>query len=65
MSIERKILSMGLEERLRFPGHAEDVADLIAAMDVVVAPSLSVGFGWIIGGATATGDVLRAIASSL
>ena len=37
--------SLGLADRVRFPGHRKDVAGILAAADLFVLPSLNEGFG--------------------
>lgn len=44
-SLEAQARSIGVEERVTFLGHREDVPDLMASCDVFVMPSLYEGFG--------------------
>jgi len=53
----------GLEERVRFLGHREDVPDLLCASDVFVLPSMYEGFGGAVIEAMALG--LPVVASDL
>lgn len=40
-SLEKLAISLGIAERVRFLGHRDDAADLVAACDVVAVPSLA------------------------
>jgi len=42
--LERLTISLGIHDRLVFTGHRSDVRDIMAALDVVVIPSLLEGF---------------------
>jgi glycosyltransferase involved in cell wall biosynthesis len=42
---EERVRQLGIADRVRFAGFRNDVPDLIAAMDVVVVPSLREAFG--------------------
>jgi sugar transferase (PEP-CTERM/EpsH1 system associated) len=42
-ALEAQALALGLNERVRFFGHRDDVAELLVAMDIFVLPSLSEG----------------------
>ena len=42
--LEGQAKSLGIQDRLVFTGHRSDIRDIIAAMDVVVIPSLLEGF---------------------
>lgn len=44
-SLERHAARLGVGEAVRFTGHREDVADLLAAMEIFVLPSLGEHFG--------------------
>lgn len=39
-ALEEQVRTLGLQDRVSFPGFARDVADVLAAFDVVVFPSL-------------------------
>jgi glycosyltransferase involved in cell wall biosynthesis len=43
LALERMAIELGVEDRVRFLGHRADVADLMAASDVFVLPSLYEG----------------------
>jgi sugar transferase (PEP-CTERM/EpsH1 system associated) len=42
-ALERLAAQLGLERRVAFPGHRDDVAQLLAEVDIFVLPSLSEG----------------------
>lgn len=44
-ALRRAAADLGLAQRVRFPGRREDVADLLAAADLVVMPSRGEGLG--------------------
>ena len=44
LELERLAISLGLRDRLVFTGHRSDIRDMMAAMDVVVIPSVLEGF---------------------
>jgi glycosyltransferase involved in cell wall biosynthesis len=43
-AMRRKAGELGVEARVRFVGHNEDISKILSVMDILVAPSLSEGF---------------------
>jgi glycosyltransferase involved in cell wall biosynthesis len=54
-SLHRMAIDLGVERACRFVGVREDIADILAAADVVVLPSLSEGFPFVLLEALAMG----------
>jgi glycosyltransferase involved in cell wall biosynthesis len=54
-SLHRMAIDLGVERPCRFVGVREDIADILAAADVVVLPSLSEGFPFVLLEALAMG----------
>ncbi len=54
-SLHRMAVDLGVEQACRFVGVREDIADVLAAADVVVLPSLSEGFPFVLLEALAMG----------
>jgi glycosyltransferase involved in cell wall biosynthesis len=54
-SLHRMAIDLGVEQACRFLGVREDIADVLAAADVVVLPSLSEGFPFVLLEALAMG----------
>jgi glycosyltransferase involved in cell wall biosynthesis len=54
-SLHRMAIDLGVEQACRFVGVREDIADVLAAADVVVLPSLSEGFPFVLLEALAMG----------
>jgi glycosyltransferase involved in cell wall biosynthesis len=54
-SLHRMAMDLGVEQACRFVGVREDIADVVAAADVVVLPSLSEGFPFVLLEALAMG----------
>ena len=50
-----EISKAGLADRIRFAGHRDDMADMLAALDVLAAPSRWEGFGLMLAEAMAAG----------
>ncbi|MFK7944203.1 MAG: glycosyltransferase [Paracoccaceae bacterium] len=53
--LDARISNLGLADRIRFAGHREDMADMLAALDVLAAPSRWEGFGLMLVEAMAAG----------
>lgn len=53
--MEQQIVHAGLTERIQFTGHRNDIADVLSALDLVVAPSRWEGFGLSLAEAMAAG----------
>ncbi len=54
-TLQRMAMDLGVERSCRFVGVREDIADILAAADVVVLPSLSEGFPFVLLEALAMG----------
>ena len=54
-ALQRMAIDLGVERACRFMGAREDIADILAAADVVVLPSLSEGFPFVLLEALAMG----------
>ena len=54
-SLHRMAIDLGVEQACRFVGARDDIADILAAADVVVLPSLSEGFPFVLLEALAMG----------
>ena len=54
-SLAARALALGVADRVRFLGYRADVADVYAALDVVVLPSRWEGFGLVVAEAMAAG----------
>ena len=54
-ALQRMAIYLGVERACRFTGAREDIADILAAADVVVLPSLSEGFPFVLLEALAMG----------
>lgn len=50
-----RISEAGLEDRIHFAGHRDDMADMLAALDLLAAPSRWEGFGLMLAEAMAAG----------
>ena len=55
IQLHRMAIDLGVERACRFVGVREDIADVLAAADVVVLPSLSEGFPFVLLEALAMG----------
>lgn len=55
MDLCQRIETAGLSDRIAFKDHAEDIADIYAALDLLVAPSRWEGFGLVAAEAMAAG----------
>ncbi len=55
MDLCQRIETAGLSERIAFKDHAEDIADIYAALDLLVAPSRWEGFGLVAAEAMSAG----------
>lgn len=56
--LERMLREKGLDKRIHFLGHKEDVVDYLHIMDIVVVPSINEGFGRVIVEAWAGGKAV-------
>lgn len=54
-TLRDRVNASGLEHRVHFAGHREDMADVLAALDILVAPSRWEGFGLVLAEAMAAG----------